>query len=62
MQAITLQFQTPQDLAGFKKLAAHHIVKVDLRELRLTCHCSLPDIAQAMNYYGAVVLDPPKKL
>jgi len=60
MQTIVLQFQTPQDLAGFKKMAAHHIVKVDLKELRLTCSCSLPDIAQAMNYYGAVVLDTLK--
>jgi hypothetical protein len=59
MQMVTLQFQTPQDLAGFKKMAADHVVKVDFKELRLTCQYSLPDIAQAMNYYGAKVLDDP---
>lgn len=56
MQTVLLQFQTPQDLAGFKKMAADHVINVNVKELQLTCECSLPTIAQAMNYYDAVIL------
>ncbi|HYH16829.1 MAG TPA: hypothetical protein VD794_16470 [Flavisolibacter sp.] len=56
MDTITLQFQTPQDLSGFRKMAGNKIVEVNIKELVLTCHCNLPDIANAMNYFGAKVI------
>jgi hypothetical protein len=59
MDIITLQFQTPQDLTGFRKMVEGKLLGVNVKELTITCHCSLPDIAHAMNYYGAKVIESP---
>ena len=53
MDTITLQFQTPHDLAGFRKQVANSIVEVNIKELILVCACALPEVATAINYYGA---------
>ncbi|HYH14758.1 MAG TPA: hypothetical protein VD794_06055 [Flavisolibacter sp.] len=60
MQTIILQFQTPQDLSGFRKMAADYITDVSILHLTIRCKCNLPEIALAMNYYGAKVLDNQK--
>ena len=56
MELITLQFQTPQDLSGFRKMIDKKIVEINIKELIITCHCDLPDVANAMNYFGAKVI------
>ena len=60
MQMVTLQFQTPQDLTGFRTvLTPDTIFKVNVSELTLTCSCSEKDIAKAMNHFGAKVIKLP---
>jgi hypothetical protein len=56
MQSIILQFQTPQDLAGFRKMVSEQITEVNILNLTIRCMCNLPEIALAMNYYGAKVV------
>lgn len=56
MDKVTLQFQTPQDLTGFRK-AACEIKEVNIRELTMVCECTKQEIARAMNYYGATVIE-----
>jgi hypothetical protein len=56
MERVTLQFQTPQDLSNFRK-AACEIKEVNIRELTMVCECTKKEIARAMNYYGALVIE-----
>jgi hypothetical protein len=56
METITLQFQTPQDLSGFRKVAKIKVTEVSIRELTVVCDCENTDIALAMNSFGAVVI------
>lgn len=57
MELVSLQFQTPQDLASFRQVVKSRTVRVDLKELHLVCHCSESDIELAVNHYHAVVLE-----
>ena len=57
MDTITLQFQTPQDLIGFRKMAGNKITEVNIKDLTLTCTCDMRDIAHAMNHFGACVIE-----
>jgi hypothetical protein len=59
MKTITLQFQTPQDLSGFRKMAVLKIIEVQIKELRLACECSMLDLEKEINYYGAKIIDTP---
>ena len=57
MELVSLQFQTPQDLASFRQVVKSRTVRVDLKELHLVCHCSESDIELAVNHYHAVILE-----
>lgn len=57
MEMVTLQFQTPQDLALFRQVVKSRTVRVDLKELHLVCHCSESDIELALDHYHAVILE-----
>lgn len=57
METVTLPFQTPYDLSSFRKRAADNIVEVPIKDLTLICNCKMPYIVQAMNYFGAKVLN-----
>jgi hypothetical protein len=61
MDTITLQFQTPQDLSGFRKMAGSKVTQVSIKDLTLTCSCSMKDIAHAINVFGAVAIDAIEK-
>ena len=53
---ITLQFQTPQQLAAFRKTVAKH-VKTDIVNLILICDCSETDLELAIKNFGATVIN-----
>ena len=56
MEIITLQFQTPQDLATFRKLLGTDIIQsADIANLTLSCNCSKLEIAKAMNIFKAEI-------
>jgi hypothetical protein len=57
MERVILQFQTPQDLIGFRKQAGAVIIKSDVTNLILHCDCTKEVIAIAINEFGAVVKD-----
>ncbi|HEY0749740.1 MAG TPA: hypothetical protein VGD26_01215 [Chitinophagaceae bacterium] len=61
MELVSLQFQTPQDLASFRQVVKSRTVRVDLKELHLVCHCSESDIELAVNHYHAVILERVKR-
>jgi hypothetical protein len=56
MQQITLQFETPQDLAGFRKLVQTSSFEINIRELTMICDCTPSEIAIALKTYGAKVI------
>ncbi|MCW3073892.1 MAG: hypothetical protein JWP69_961 [Flaviaesturariibacter sp.] len=56
MPTITLQFQTPQDLSGFKNNLELNGYTINIRELTLTCSCCPEQIELATYHFGAKVL------
>ena len=55
-ETLMLQFQTPQDLTGFRKAASESILKTDIKNLIVVCNCSDKNVALAMNNFGAMVV------
>ena len=56
-ETLKLQFQTPQDLTGFRKAASDSILQTDIKNLIVVCHCSDKNVALAMNNFGAMVVE-----
>jgi hypothetical protein len=57
MEKVTLQFQTPQNLTGFRKLLSGDAkFTVDVANLTITCSCSQLDIEKAIKNFGAVII------
>jgi len=57
METIRLQFQTPQDFQGFRKLAGVHVISSSIQNLEVLCTCEMKQIADAITKFGAVVID-----
>ena len=57
MEIKTLQFQTPHDLAAFRKTVQSPIIRTDIAELRVTCKCTPEDVELAMKNFKATVVD-----
>ncbi|TCJ16538.1 hypothetical protein EPD60_07275 [Flaviaesturariibacter flavus] len=53
---VTIQFQTPQDFTRFRSLVDNNIIEKDLINLSITCNCSDKEVAYAMNYLDAKVI------
>jgi hypothetical protein len=61
MEIISLQFQTPQALTSFRKLANIKVIRTDVTELVIYCECTPENMELAMKHYGAVVKKEPGK-
>jgi hypothetical protein len=60
MEKLKLQFQTPQDFQGFRKMVPDSIVSVNIAELTITCTCTKEEIAYAMGRFDAKVIETIK--
>jgi Chloramphenicol O-acetyltransferase len=57
MELVKIQFQTPQDLTGFRKVVKTQILEFNIAQLFIICQCSKEQIAIAMNYFGGKIVE-----
>ena len=61
MELVKIQFQTPQDLTGFRKVVKSKIDQTNIADLYIVCQCSKEEIAIAMNHFGGRVIGTKKE-
>lgn len=57
MKTVIVQFQTPQDFQGFRKLVKETVVSYSVHNLEVVCKCDMKEIATAINQFGGTVKD-----
>jgi hypothetical protein len=57
MKTVIVQFQTPQDFQGFRKLVQEAVISFSINNLEVVCKCDMKEIATAINQFGGIVKD-----